>query len=239
MASDPERMHGLYHLPSIPLPDTVSNPGTLYHPNAHFDLYPCSPPCAPAHDQCMDTVDSLLLEKTSGLYPASLSYLVPLSPLIPSTLTLHEKLCGGFRKERVTHASQPVIAKIFNPLYFIDPYEGTNPFSLLDLSVSHEAEAYRRLAPLRGTQVPRCLGLFVSPWPSPGNRSVRPPPQARCRPGRPLPHPRTHITLPMTRPSLCHRRRCCQCLLQHPYVWRQAVQHGSVESHHMASQVWL
>ncbi len=173
-------MHELYHLPSIPLPDAVSDLDTLYHPNAHFDLYPCTPPRAPAQDQCMYTAESLLLEKTSGLYLASLTHLVPLppSPHSPSTLTLHQKLCGGFREERVTHvwtathASQPVIAKIFDPLYFIDPYEGTDPFPLVDLSVSREAEAYRRLAPLQGTQVPRCLGLFVSPLLSQGNRTV-------------------------------------------------------------------
>ncbi|KAK0471735.1 hypothetical protein IW261DRAFT_1302475, partial [Armillaria novae-zelandiae] len=65
-----------------------------------------------------------------------------------------------------------VIAKIFDPLYFIDPYEGTDPFPLRDLSVSHEAEAYRRLAPLQGTQVPRCCGLFLSPLPSQGSRTM-------------------------------------------------------------------
>ncbi|KAK0477152.1 hypothetical protein EDD18DRAFT_1337990 [Armillaria luteobubalina] len=180
MASDPEQMHELYHLPSKPLPEAVSDPDALYHPNAHFDLYPCSPPRPPAHEQCMYTEESLLLEKTSGLYLASLSHIVPLpsSTHPSSTLTLHEKLCGGFREERVTHVwtatmdAQPVIAKIFDPLYFIDPYEGTDPFPLVDLSVSCEAEAYRRLAPLQGTQVPRCLGLFVSPLPSQGNRSV-------------------------------------------------------------------
>ncbi len=180
MVSDPERMHELYHLPSITLPDTVCDPDTLYHTNAHFDLYPCSPPCPPAHEQCMYTQESLLLEKTSGLYLASLTHIVPLpsSPQPPSTLTLHQKLCGGFREERVTHVwtatldSQPVIAKIFDPLYFIDPYEGTDPFPLLDLSVSREAEAYRRLAPLQGTKVPRCLGLFVSPLPSQANHTM-------------------------------------------------------------------
>ncbi|KAK0471738.1 hypothetical protein IW261DRAFT_1294461, partial [Armillaria novae-zelandiae] len=65
-----------------------------------------------------------------------------------------------------------VIAKIFDPVYFIDPYESTDPFPLLDPSVSREAEAHRRLAPLQGTQVPRCRGLFVSPLPSQGNRTV-------------------------------------------------------------------
>ncbi|KAK0467679.1 hypothetical protein IW261DRAFT_1407026 [Armillaria novae-zelandiae] len=132
------------------------------------------------HEQCMYTEESLLLEKTSGLYLVSLSHIVPLPPSTepPATLTLHEKLCGGFREERVTHVwtatvgSQSVIAKIFDPLYFIDPYEGTDPFPLLDLSVSREAEAYRRLAPLQGAQVPRCRGLFVSPLPSQGNRTV-------------------------------------------------------------------
>ncbi len=126
-----------------------------------------------------------LLEKTSGLYLASLTHLVrlPPSPHSPSTLTLHQKLCGGFREERVTHvwtathASQPVIAKIFDPLYFIDPYEGTDPFPLVDLSVSREAEAYRRLAPLQGTQVPRLpralrLALALAGKP----HRVRPPP---------------------------------------------------------------
>ncbi|KAK0467665.1 hypothetical protein IW261DRAFT_1426416 [Armillaria novae-zelandiae] len=170
MISDPERMHELYHLPSIPLPDAVSDPDTLYCPNALFNLYPCSPPRPPAHEQCMYTEESLLLEKTSGLYLASLAHIVPLpsSTQPPSMLTLHEKLCGGFREERVTHVwtatvdSQPVIAKIFDPLYFIDPYEGTDPFPLLDLSVSREAKAYRRPAPLQGIQVPRALCLAIT-----------------------------------------------------------------------------
>ncbi|KAK0466479.1 hypothetical protein IW261DRAFT_1296066, partial [Armillaria novae-zelandiae] len=68
--------------------------------------------------------------------------------------------------------SQPVIAKIFHPLYFIDPYEGTDPFPLLELSISRKAEAYRRLAPLQGTQVPWCRGLFISLLPSQGNCTV-------------------------------------------------------------------
>ncbi|KAK0471750.1 hypothetical protein IW261DRAFT_1666841 [Armillaria novae-zelandiae] len=179
MISDREQMRELYHLPSIPLPNDVSDPDTLYHPNARFKLYPCSPPPPPVHEQCMYTEESLLLEKTSGLYLASLSHIVPLpsSTEPPAMLTLHEKLCRGFREECVTHVwtatvdSQPVIAKIFDPLYFIDPYEGTDPFPLLDLSVSREAEAYRRPAPLQGTQV-QCRGLFVSPLPLQGNRTV-------------------------------------------------------------------
>ncbi|KAK0467675.1 hypothetical protein IW261DRAFT_1612916 [Armillaria novae-zelandiae] len=159
MISDPERMHELYHLPSILLPDDVSDLDTLYCPNTHFHLYPCSPPRLPAHEQCMYTEESLLLEKTSGLYLASLSRIVPLlsSTEPPATLTLHEKLCRGFHEEHVTHVwtatldSQPIIAKIFDPLYFIDPYKGTDPFPLLDLS---------------------CRGLFLSPLPSQGNRTV-------------------------------------------------------------------
>ncbi|KAK0226859.1 hypothetical protein EDD85DRAFT_795176 [Armillaria nabsnona] len=93
----------------------------------------------------MYTQESLLLEKASGPYLASLSHIVPLTPSAPSSLTLHQKLCDGFCEERVahvwtaTHASQPIIAKIFDPLYFINPYEGTDPFPLLDLSVSHPA----------------------------------------------------------------------------------------------------
>ncbi|PBK80070.1 hypothetical protein ARMGADRAFT_93497 [Armillaria gallica] len=126
----------------------------------------------------MYTAESLLLENTSGLYLASLTHLVPLPPSVPSSLTLHEKHCEGLCEECVTHvwtathASQPVIAKIFDPLYFIDPYEGTDPFPFLDLSVSREAEGYRQLAPLHGTKVLRCLGLLVSPLPSQGNRTV-------------------------------------------------------------------
>ncbi|KAK0466485.1 hypothetical protein IW261DRAFT_1294338, partial [Armillaria novae-zelandiae] len=65
-----------------------------------------------------------------------------------------------------------IIAKIFDPLYFIDPYKGTDPFPLLDLSVSCKAEAYCRLASFQGTQVPQCCRLFVSPLPSQGNCTV-------------------------------------------------------------------
>ncbi|KAK0466486.1 hypothetical protein IW261DRAFT_1295393, partial [Armillaria novae-zelandiae] len=65
-----------------------------------------------------------------------------------------------------------IIAKIFDPLYFIDPYEGTDPFPLLDLSVSRQAKAYRWLASFQGTHVPRCHGLFISPLPSQGNHTV-------------------------------------------------------------------
>ncbi|KAK0471744.1 hypothetical protein IW261DRAFT_1301306, partial [Armillaria novae-zelandiae] len=68
--------------------------------------------------------------------------------------------------------SQPVMAKIFDPLYFIDPDKGTDPFPLLDLCVSHEAKAYRWLAPLQGTQVLRCRGLFISMLPSQGNHTM-------------------------------------------------------------------
>ncbi|KAK0442528.1 uncharacterized protein EV420DRAFT_1077386 [Desarmillaria tabescens] len=182
MVSDPERMHELYHLPVIPLPSEVSDPDTLYRPNAHFELYPCPPPRCPPHDQCMYTESSLRLEKTSGLYAASLTHRIPIPPSSqPSeTIVLCEKLCGGFREERVTHVwtatrgaeGQTVIAKIFDPLYFIDPYEGTDPFPFVDLSVSREVEAYRRLESLQGTKVPQFLGLFVSPSPSQGNRTV-------------------------------------------------------------------
>ncbi|KAK0201328.1 hypothetical protein DFS33DRAFT_1359054 [Desarmillaria ectypa] len=178
-----ERMHQLYHLPFIPLPDKVSDPDILYRPEAVFELYPCSPPRCPPHDQCMYTEDALRLEKTEGLYAASITHRIPLPPdTQPSeTIALRKKLCGGFREERVTHVwtatrggegGEMVIAKIFDPLYFIDPYEGTDPFPFVDLSVSREVEAYRRLQSLQGTQVPRFLGLFVSSLPSQGNRTI-------------------------------------------------------------------
>ncbi|KAG7439297.1 uncharacterized protein BT62DRAFT_939121 [Guyanagaster necrorhizus] len=183
MVSDPtslERMHQLYHLPVIPLPDELSDPDTLYHPNAHFELHTCSPPRSPHHDQCMYTEDSLRLEKTAGLYAASMTHRISLPTYAhpSSPIVLREKLCGGFREGRVTHvwtatrAGETVIAKIFDPLYFIDPYEGTDPFPFVDLSVSREVEAYHRLEPLQGTRVPRFLGLFVSPLPTQGNRTV-------------------------------------------------------------------
>ncbi|KAK0486782.1 hypothetical protein EDD18DRAFT_1425322 [Armillaria luteobubalina] len=180
MVSNPEWTHDLYHLPLILLPDTVSDPNTLYCPNTHFDLYPCAPPQPPAHEQCIYTEDALLLEKTSGLYLTALTHIISLPSLTQplSMLTLHKKLCGGFCEEHVTHVwtatmdAQPIVAKIFDPLYFIDPYKGMDPFPVIDLSVSRKVEAYRWLTPLQGIQVLRCLGLFVSLLPSQGNLMV-------------------------------------------------------------------
>ncbi|KAK0481073.1 hypothetical protein EDD18DRAFT_1363311 [Armillaria luteobubalina] len=128
----------------------------------------------------MYTEESLLLEKTSGLYLTSLSHIVPLlSSIKPlSMLTLHEKLCGGFHKECVIHVrtatvdSQLVIAKIFDPLYFINPYEGMDPFPLINLSVSCKDEAYCRLAHLQGTQILWSLRLFILLLPMQGNCTV-------------------------------------------------------------------
>ncbi|KAK0482866.1 hypothetical protein EDD18DRAFT_1362395 [Armillaria luteobubalina] len=79
---------------------------------------------------------------------ASLSHIVslPSLPQPPSTLTLHERLCGGFGEERVTHIwtatinCQPIITKIFDPLYFVDPDNGMDPFPLIDFSVYCEVK---------------------------------------------------------------------------------------------------
>ncbi len=99
-----------------------------------------------------------------------------LSPLHPKPAP---KLSSGSHKECVMHvwtatldSQQSIIAKISDPLYFIDPYKGTDPFPLLNLSVSHKAEAYCELAPLQGMQVLQCIRLFVLPFPSQGNRTM-------------------------------------------------------------------
>ena len=65
------------------------------------------------------------------------------------------------------------MAKIYDPVFFEDEetwYD--DPFVLRDFTLSCEVEAYRRLEPLQGTEVPRFYGYFTAALPSQDDRTV-------------------------------------------------------------------
>ncbi|PBK61240.1 hypothetical protein ARMSODRAFT_1025763 [Armillaria solidipes] len=67
-------------------------------------------------------------------------------------------------------SSITLVAKIFDPAYMSDESSKfTDPFSFLDISVSHEVAAY---CCLQDANVPRFHGHFLIPIPSQGNRTV-------------------------------------------------------------------
>ena len=59
------------------------------------------------------------------------------------------------------------MAKIYDPVFFDDDETSwVDPFALRDLTISCEVEAYRRLGPLQGTQVPRFYRYFAAAVPT-------------------------------------------------------------------------
>ena len=66
-----------------------------------------------------------------------------------------------------------LVAKIYDPVFFDDDEtQWVDPFALRDLTISCEVEAYRRLGPLQGTQVPRFYGYFAAAVPAQEGRTV-------------------------------------------------------------------
>ncbi len=86
-------------------------------------------------------------------------------------------MCGGIR-EHVTHvwtatlSNATVVAKFYDPLYFHDTYDHTDPIRLAAWSVASEVRAYEKLQPLQGTCIPRCLGLYAMALPEQEGRTV-------------------------------------------------------------------
>ena len=73
------------------------------------------------------------------------------------------------------HATYPqeLVAKIYDPVFFDDDETmWSDPFILSDHTISCEVEAYRRLEPLQGTEVPRFYGHFVAAVPGQQGRTV-------------------------------------------------------------------
>ena len=65
------------------------------------------------------------------------------------------------------------MAKIYDPVFFDDDEtKWVDPFALRDLTISCEVEAYGRLGPLQGAQVPRFYGYFAADVPAQQGRTV-------------------------------------------------------------------
>ncbi len=161
------------------------DPNTVYFPGAYFQLYSVEPPCFPDGDnQCLHDDYSLQRQRTEGVLALSLANRIhPLSS--PSlSITLSDRRCGGIR-EHITHvwaahtssptledASNTVIAKFYDPLYFHDEYESVDPLRLAVQSVASEVKAYGMLQSLQGICIPRCLGLYATAIPQQNGRTV-------------------------------------------------------------------
>ncbi|PBK87305.1 hypothetical protein ARMGADRAFT_1016793 [Armillaria gallica] len=162
-----------------PLPDmTPEDPKVIYVPGASYPLYTVQIPDFPEGDKwCRHNKQSLQRQRTDGVYTLCLADRIHL-PLSPSlTITLSQNLCGGIR-EHVTHvwtatsSNATVVAKFYDPLYFRDSYDNTDPLRLAAWSAASEVRAYEELQSLQGTCIPRCLGLYATAFPQQEGRTV-------------------------------------------------------------------
>ncbi|KAJ6565708.1 hypothetical protein B0H10DRAFT_2200332 [Mycena sp. CBHHK59/15] len=96
----------------------------------------------------------------------------------PSTITLETPLAAGAREERpaqvwkvnATGSNTPLVARIYDPLYFDTAVH--DRFHIIERAVASEHEAYTRLKKHQGTRVPRFHGVFVAKIPGVRPRHV-------------------------------------------------------------------
>lgn len=154
-------------------------------------LYRWPPPISPEDTWCAYRAGASRMTEIADRYNKSIAERVTPPPTLPDvSVTLENRLESSFCRvphvwtAHVQNSTSPdtstattyptlLTAKIFDPI-FIDSgdAEYADPFSLRDLSVSREVDAYRRLEPLQGTRVPRFYGHFIAPLPSQHNRTV-------------------------------------------------------------------
>ncbi|KAJ7254950.1 hypothetical protein B0H12DRAFT_544674 [Mycena haematopus] len=94
------------------------------------------------------------------------------------TISLETPLAAGAREERpaqvwkvnATGSNTPLVARIYDPLYFDTAVH--DRFKTIQLAVASEHEAYTRLKKHQGTLVPRFHGVFVAEIPGVRPRHV-------------------------------------------------------------------
>jgi hypothetical protein len=164
-----------------------------YHPGATLDLYASQLPTPPTSTYEDGPPSPTQLGER---YNKSIAERVTLPSTPPAvSITLEKRLnCSTRRVPHVwsarvqsssshagatttttTRTTYPLqlVAKIYDPVFFDDDEtKWADPFVLRDLSVSCEVEAYRRLEPLQGTEVPRFYGYFAAALPAQDGRTV-------------------------------------------------------------------
>ena len=166
-----------------------------YHAGATLDLYAWQLPAPPTSTRCIYEDGPPCATQLSERYNKSISERVALPSTPPAVSIALEKRfdssthrvphvwsarvqgssshAGAMTTTTRTTYPPLLVAKIYDPVFFDDDETQWNdPFILRDLSVSCEVEAYRRLGPLQGTEVPRFYGYFAAALPAQHGRTV-------------------------------------------------------------------
>ncbi|KAK0437914.1 uncharacterized protein EV420DRAFT_154850 [Desarmillaria tabescens] len=158
------------------VPKKTDGPSSTYFTGASFQLHPSEPPPVTENKDPRYQDGAQLLINFEDRLRTAIDRRQPLSSDSLS-MSLGERLPCSMRKlahvwtVHVPAISEAILAaKIFDPAYFSDEHSAyTDPFALLNISVSQEVEAYRRL---QDTNVPQFHGHFLMPIPSQGDRTV-------------------------------------------------------------------
>ncbi|KAK0200004.1 hypothetical protein DFS33DRAFT_212271 [Desarmillaria ectypa] len=156
-----------------------------YFAGASLQLYSYAPPDRPTDEWC-SYGDAPLMTQIVDRLDASIARRVPIPPMpVNVSIILDKRLVSSTRRiphvwtAHVQASSSNIrypsimVAKIYDPVYFdSEEAEYIDPFALLDLTVSRETEAYRRLGSLQGVKVPHFYGHFIAPLPAQRNRTV-------------------------------------------------------------------
>ncbi|PBK70402.1 hypothetical protein ARMSODRAFT_110927 [Armillaria solidipes] len=163
---------------SEPLDGTTPDPNDIYFSGASYPLYIVQVPDFPEGDKwCEHNEQTRQRQRSNGVYALCLADRIHLPPSPSLTITLSQRLCGGIR-EHVTHvwtatsSNAIVVAKFYDPLYFRDTYDHTDPLRLAAWSVASEVRAYEKLQSLQGTCIPRCIDLYATALPEQEGRTV-------------------------------------------------------------------
>jgi hypothetical protein len=144
-----------------------------YYPGASFQLYDQQPP-----EEDLDISDNdedNRIENTYGrlhgcrvhsIWPppdSSSSFSITLSS--PLSIGVREHLSQVW-KVSATPSAGPLVARIYDALYYDDPEGLVVPFFPIDRAVSVQTAAYHLLQPVQGDLVPRFKGLYLCPIPN-------------------------------------------------------------------------
>jgi hypothetical protein len=172
--------------------EPMPNLEETYHPGAALDLYSWQLPAPPTNTRRTYEDGPPVPTQLSDRYNKSIAERIALPSAPPAVSIVLEKrldssMCGvahvwtarvqgsGSSPEGATHTTYPpqLVAKIYDPVFFDDDETmWDDPFVLRDLTISCEVEAYRRLGPLQGTEVPRFHGYFAAAVPAQQGRTV-------------------------------------------------------------------
>ncbi|OBT40963.1 hypothetical protein VE00_09517 [Pseudogymnoascus sp. WSF 3629] len=165
-----------------------------YYTGAVLDLYTQQLPAQPTSTHRTYNNGPPSPTQLSERYNKSIAERVALPSTAPAvSITLEERLISSMRRvphawtarvqgsslhigaATMTHTTYPpqLVVKIYDPVFFDDDEtQWDDPFYLRDLAISSEVEAYRRLGPLQGTEVPRFYGYFAAALPAQHGRTV-------------------------------------------------------------------